>query len=87
MGIAPVALKEPAHLLVHHGMANHVTIKLGLLLCRWQLAVQQKIAGLEEIPVLGQLPDGIAPIEQDTRIPVEIVILDSQLAVDVNPGS
>ncbi len=55
MGVAPEALEEPAHLLVHHRVMGHAVVEIGLLGGGRQLAVEQEIAGLEEIAVLGQV--------------------------------
>jgi hypothetical protein len=47
---------------------GHALIEIGLLGCRGQFTVEQQIAGLEEIAVLGQLLDRIAAIEQDALV-------------------
>ncbi len=72
MRVAPEALVEPAHLLVHHGVAGDTIVEVGLLRGGRQLAVEQEIAGLQEVAVLGQLLDRIAAIEQDAFVAVDI---------------
>src|SRR5215510_3409462 len=72
MRVAPEALVEPAHLLVHHGVAGDTIVEVGLLRGGRQLAVEQEIAGLEEIAVLGQLLDRKSAIEQDAFVAVDI---------------
>ncbi len=72
MGVAPEALEEPAHLLVHHGVAGDAVVEVGLLRRRRQFAVEQQVAGLQEVAVLGQLLDRIAAIEQDALVAVDI---------------
>ena len=70
--VAPEALEEPHHLLVHHGVARDAVIEIGFLRGRRQLAVQQQVAGLQEIAVLGQLLDRIAAIEQHALVAVDV---------------
>ena len=72
MGVAPEALVEPAHLLVHHGVAGDTVVEIGLLRGGRKLAVEQEVAGLEEIAVLRQLLDGKAAIEQNAFVAVDI---------------
>jgi hypothetical protein len=72
MRIATEALEEAAHLLVHHGVACHQVVEIVLLSGGGQVAVEQKIAGLEEIAVLGELLDRVAAIEQDAVVAVDI---------------
>ena len=70
--IAPEALEEPHHLLVHHGVARDAVVEIGLLgRCR-QLAVKQQVAGFEEVAVLGQLVDRVAAVKEDARVPVDV---------------
>ena len=72
MRVAAEALEEPAHLLVHHGVARDAIVEIGLLRRRRQFAVEQQVAGLQEVAVLGQLFDRIAAIEQDALVAVDI---------------
>ena len=72
VGVAPEALIEPAHLLVHHGVAGDTVVEVGLLRSSGKLAVEQEVAGLEEVAVLRQLFDGIAAIEQNALIAVDV---------------
>jgi hypothetical protein len=53
MCIAPKSLKEPAHLLVNHGVMGHAIDKVGFLRRRRQLAVEKEVAGFEKVAVLG----------------------------------
>ena len=55
MRVAAEALEEPAHLLVHHGVMDHAVVEVGLLRRGRQLAVEQEVAGFEEVAVLGQI--------------------------------
>ena len=72
MGVAPEPLEEPAHLLVNHGVAGHDVVEFRLLGRGRQLAVEQEVAGLEKVAVLGELLDRIAAIEQDAFVAVDI---------------
>ena len=47
-------------------------VEIVLLRLRRQLAVEQQVAGLEEVAVLGELLDRIAAIEQDALVAVDI---------------
>ena len=71
MGVAPKALVEAAHLLVHHRVVGHAIVEVGLLRGRRQFAIEQEIASLEKVAVLGQLLDRIAAIEQDAFVAVD----------------
>ncbi len=72
MGVAAEALEEAVHLVMHHGVARDAVIEIGLLGRGRQLAVEEQVAGLEEIAVLGELLDRIAPIQQHTLVAVDI---------------
>ena len=72
MGVAAEALEEPAHLLVHHRVMDHAVDEVGLLAGGRQFAVEQEIAGLEKIAVLGEIGDRIAAVEQDAFVAVDI---------------
>ena len=72
MRVAPETLEEPAHLLVHHGVARDAVVEVGLLRGGRQLAIEQQVAGLQEIAVLGELLDRVAAIEQDALVAVDI---------------
>jgi len=72
MGVAAEALKEPAHLLVDHGVMDHAVVEILLLRGGRQLAVKQQIAGLKEVAVLGQIFDRIAAVKQHAFIAVDI---------------
>ena len=62
---------EPRHLLMHHRVLGDAVVEVRVLLRRRQLAVEQQIAGLDEIAVLGELIDRIAAIEQDALVAVD----------------
>ena len=51
-------------------------VEIGLLRCRRQLAIEEEIAGLEEVALFGELLDRVPAIKEDSLV-----------AVDVNPGS
>ena len=72
MGVAAEALEEPAHLLVDHRVARHAIVEVGLLRRRRQFPVEQQVAGLEEVAVLGELLDRHAAIEQDAFVAVDV---------------
>ena len=72
MRVAPEALEEARHLLVDHRVARHAIDEIGLLRGGRQFAIEQEIAGLEEIAVLGELFDRIAAIEQHALVAVDI---------------
>ena len=72
MRVAAEALEEAAHLLVDHRVTGHAIVEIGLLRRRRQFAVQQQVAGLEKVAVLGELLDRITAIEQDTFVAIDI---------------
>jgi hypothetical protein len=54
---------------------------------RGKLAVEKQIASLDEVALPGELLDGLAAVKRTPLSPSMRVIFDSQLAVDMNPGS
>ena len=70
--VAAEALEEAAHLLVNHRVVGDAVVEVRLLRLGRQLAVEQQIAGLEEVAVLGELLDRIAAVEQDAFVAVDI---------------
>ena len=72
MRVAAEALEEAVDLVVHHRVARHPVVEIRLLGGGRQLAVEQEIASLEEVAVLGELLDRIAAIEQDAFVAVDI---------------
>ena len=71
MGVAAEAGEEAVHLLVDHRVIGHAMVEVGLLRGGRQFAVEQEIAGLEKIAVLGELLDRIAAIEEDALVAVD----------------
>ena len=71
MRVAAEAGEEAAHLLVDHRVMGDAMVEVGLLRRRRQLAVEQQVAGLQEVAVLGELLDRIAAIEQDALVAVD----------------
>jgi len=53
-------------------VVNHAVVEIGLLRLGRQIAVQQQIAGFEEVAMLRQLLDRIAPVLQDAGIAIDI---------------
>ena len=72
MGVAAKTLEEAGHLLVHHGVVDHAMVEILLLRRGRKLPVEQEIAGLEEVAVLGQLLDRIAAVFQHAGVTVDI---------------
>ena len=72
MSVATETVEETVHLVVHHRVASDPIVELGLLRCRRQFAVQEQIAGLEEIAVLSELVDRITPVEEHALVAVNI---------------
>ena len=78
VGVATQPLDELVHLLVHHRVVGDVVLELPLLLGGRQVAVEQEVAALHEVGVLGQLLDRIAAVEQHALVAVDVG--DRQLA-------
>ena len=72
MRVAAEATQEELHLLVDHGVLGHTVLEVGLLLFVGQLAVQQQVAGFEEVAILGQLLDGIAAVQQLALVAIDV---------------
>ncbi len=64
MSITAEATQEELHLLVHHGVLRHQVGELALFRGVRQFAVQQQVAGFQEVTVGGQLLDGVAAVQQ-----------------------
>ena len=69
--VAAETVEETVHLVMHHRVAGDAIVELGLLRCGRQFAVEKQVAGLEEIAVLGELVDWIAPVEEHALIAVD----------------
>ncbi len=69
--VAAEAGEEARHLLVHHGVAGDAVVEILLLRLGRQVAVEQQIAGLQEVAVLGELLDRVAAMQQDAFLAVD----------------
>ena len=56
--------QEELHLLIHHGVVVHQFVKVCALFGIRQITVEQQVAGVQKVAVVGQLLNGIATIEQ-----------------------
>ena len=72
MCVAAEALEEPHHLLVHHRVPVDAVVEVGLLRRGRQFAVEQQVASLQEVAMLGELLDRIAAIEQNAFVAIDI---------------
>jgi len=72
VGIAAEAVEEALQLLVNHGVVLDDADELGLLLGGRQFAVQQQVAGFQVVGLLGQLLDGVAAVQQDAGVTVDV---------------
>ncbi len=72
MRIPTVAREKAAHLLVHHGVARDAGVEVLLLRSRRQFAVQQQIAGFQEVALFGQLLDREAAMQQHALVTIDI---------------
>ncbi len=72
VGIATEAVEEGLQLLVNHGVVLYGADELGLLLCGWQLAIEQQVAGFQVVRFFSQLLDRVAAVQQDAVVAVDI---------------
>ena len=72
MGVAAEAVEEGLQLLVNHGVVLDGADELFLLRGGGQLAVQQQVAGFQVVGFLRQLFDGVAAMEEDAFVAVDI---------------
>ena len=72
MGVAAETLEEPRHLLVDHGVMDHAVVEIGFLRLGRKLAVEQEVAGFEEVAFFRQLLDRIAAVFQNAGVAVDI---------------
>jgi hypothetical protein len=72
MGISAETAEEELHLFVQHGVVGDRVFELFLLLGVRQFAVDDQIGHFQEVRMLGQLLDGIAPVFQDAGFTVDI---------------
>ena len=72
MRVAAEALEEARHLVMDHGVARDGVVELSLLSGGGELPVKQQIAGLEEIAVISQLLDGVAAMQQNAFVAIDI---------------
>jgi hypothetical protein len=72
VGVTPEPREQVAELLVDHGVMGDGVLELGVLLGARQFAVQQQVGDFEERALLGELVDGIAAVEQDALVAVDV---------------
>lgn len=70
--VATIAGEEAAHLLMHHGVARDAGVEILLLRSRRQFAVEQQIAGFEEVALFSQLLDGETTMQENALVTVDI---------------
>ena len=57
---------------MQHRVMGDLIVELGFLAWGRQFAIEQQIADLKKITVFGKLLDGVAAMEQDTVVTVDI---------------
>src|ERR1051325_5431980 len=67
-----VAVEEVLHVLVNERVTRQRGRERGALRLGRQLAVDQQVAGLDEVALLGELFDRIAAVAQDALLTVEV---------------
>ena len=72
VSVTTEAAEEADHLLVQHGVVRDDIVEVGLLLGRGQFALQQQVADIQVVAVLGQILDGIAAIQQLALVAVDV---------------
>ena len=72
VGVTPETPIEGRQLFMDHGVAGDVAGEFGILFRIGQIAVQQQMRDFQKARLFGQLLDGIAAIEQDTFIAIDI---------------
>src|ERR1700722_20360682 len=70
--VATETVEETVHLIMHHRVARDAILEVGLLRRGRQLSIQEQVAGLEEIAVLSELVDWVAPVEEHALVAVDI---------------
>jgi hypothetical protein len=56
---------------MHHGVLNDAGFKGVILLCGWQLAVEQEVSSFKKGAVVGELCDRITAIKYDPLVEVD----------------
>ena len=72
MCVATKAVEEVPELLVNHRVIGDGRVELGFLLGARKLAMEQQIAGFEEICLFGKLLDWIAAMEQNACTSIDV---------------
>jgi len=57
---------------MHHGVARDAVVEISLLARGGEVAVEKEVAGFEEVAVLGELLDGVAAVEKDALVAVDV---------------
>ena len=70
--VAAETAQEELHLLVHHGVMRHYLDEIRLLRPVRELAVQQQVAGFEEVAMPRDLFDRVAAIHQFALVAVDV---------------
>ena len=69
--IAPEPAEKVLHLFMQHRVVGDVVLEFFKHFGRGQFAIKQKVTDFEIVRLFSQLSDGIAPVQQDTRIAVD----------------
>jgi len=72
VGIAAETVEEGLQLLMNHGVVLDGADELGLFFLARQFAIEQQVAGFQVVRLLGELLDGVAAVQQDALIAVDI---------------
>ncbi|MNK74348.1 hypothetical protein D3C87_938570 [compost metagenome] len=72
MCVATIAGEESAHLLMHHGVTRDAGVEILLLRSRRQFAVEQQVAGFQEIALFGKLLDREAAVKENAFVTIDI---------------
>ena len=72
VGIPPKTTIKRINLLIQHGVVGDIVGEFRFLLGRWQFTIEQEIADFRIIRIVGQFVDGIAAIEQNTFVAIDI---------------
>jgi hypothetical protein len=72
VGVAAETGIEPVHLFVDHRVIGHTGDEIVFLRLGRQLAIQQQIAGFQEVTMVGELFDRIPAVQQRALVTIDV---------------
>ena len=72
VGVTTKTAQKELHLLVDHGVLVHQLVKVFALLTDGQFTVQEQVAGVQIVHLVGQLLDGVTTVQEFAFVAIDV---------------